>query len=225
MLSDNYGEYSSAGFVENEYFTILLGLSQKTEEIWSGLSQNARRGVKKAEKSGVQVREAQSWKDWRDFHDLHYLHSRKRGIAVKSLDFFDEVFRNFVPKNMAKLFLTEDSGTINGGALFLTYGGVLIYYIGASDDQTKYSPHDILFWNAITWANKNGYRIFDLGDTWPDPNSHLYTIHAFKMKWGGRVVRSSHYVKGRMYMLGRRLILNASPIQRIYESLHERMLI
>lgn len=221
MLPGSSSQYADHGFQRSKFYTILLSLAPQKDRLWAGLSQNARRGVRKAEKLGIVVKEARDWKLWKDFYSIHRSHSRNRRIAAKNIDFFEELYTKFLPKEMAELLVAFDGGSVVGGMLFLSCRGTLTYYIGASDDGCACSPHDILFWNAISLGNEKGLATFDLGDTWPNPKSHLYSIHMFKEKWGGTLVENSFYIRGRMYRFGRDLVLNNRPIQTLYESLHQ----
>ncbi len=220
--SENDFEFVNHGFVKTPFYTFILDTSQEEGYIWNSLRKNARNGVRKAEKSGISVSPAESWDEWFEFYRLHTEHSQNRNIAPKSIGFFRVLYEKFEPKNMSKLFIARFNNVIIGGKLFLCFNRVATYYIGASDDgYSRYSPDDLIMWRAILWCNKNGFLTLDLGDTWPDPNSHLFGIHKFKEKWGGTLVRRDFYIRGRLYRFGRQLVLNNQFIQSVYEHVHK----
>jgi hypothetical protein len=103
----------------------------------------------------------------------------------------------------------------------------MTYFIGASDDDyiKCSSPNDLLMWEGIRWGVRNRIHLLDLGDTWPNPKSHLYSIHKFKEKWGGDLVPRDFYINGTLYRLGRNFVLNNRMIQSLYETLHKQNII
>ena len=215
--------YEQNGFLKSPFYTFILDLQQGEASIWKSFQKNARNGIRKAEKTNIEIREAKSWNKWSDFYKLHDKHSRKRRIAPKSLEFFKTIYNSFLPKGLARLFIAAKDNSLIGGMLFLSSSGVMNYYIGASDDMYKeHSANDLLMWEAIKWGISNEYRTIDLGDTWPNPQSHLYSIHKFKEKWGGQLVDRSFYIKGLVYRIGRSLVLNNNLAQNAYEFIHER---
>jgi len=227
FISSNFdNRLQENGFANSKFYTINLNLDKDLNLLWEHMHKNARNGIRKAKKSDIRVGIATSWKEWAEFHSLYLDHSRNRGIAYKKIEFFDYLFKHFIPKNMVKLFLTFHGDIIVGGMLFLCYDNIMIYYIGASLDECSHnSANDLIMWEAITWGNKNGFRVLDLGDTWPEPNSHLFGIHKFKEKWGGELIRRDFYIKGCLYHFGRRLVLNNNYIQIQYEKLHQKGII
>lgn len=223
IQSGSDSNFVDRGFIKTRFYTFVIDTAQKEDAIWSNLRKNARNGVRKAEKSDISVSSAESSDEWSEFYRLHVEHSHDRGIASKPIDFFRIIYEEFVPKGMSKLFIARNNGVIIGGKLLLCFNRVATYYIGASyDEYSKYSPDDLILWHAILWCNKNGFSMLDLGDSWPDPNSHLYGIHKFKEKWGGSLIHRDFYIHGRLYRFGRQLVLDNRIIQRFYEGIHEK---
>jgi lipid II:glycine glycyltransferase (peptidoglycan interpeptide bridge formation enzyme) len=219
-------EYLNRGFVKSRFYTLVLSLTAPSELLWKGLHKHARNGVRKAEKTKITVEEATAWDVWLDFFRLHVTHSATRGIAPKDVAFFKHLYEHFYPKNMVKLFTAFHNDVLVGGMLFLCWDKTMTYYMGASDDNyARHSPNDLLMWRAIQGGSTASFACLDLGDTWPNPKSHLYGIHKFKEKWGGDLVDRSFYISGRAYALGRSLVMCNKSIQNIYERLHHYKLI
>jgi hypothetical protein len=80
-------------------------------------------------------------------------------------------------------------------------------------------------WNSIRWCTLQNIDTLDLGDTWPDPKSHFYSIHNFKKKWKGQLIHSDFYIHGRLYYYGRSVVLKNKYIQWIYEYFHHHNII
>lgn len=226
MFNNSGTKYLEYGFRKSNFYTFLLNLNKNEKDLWDSFHKHIRNSVRKAEKTGLKIVETNTWEEWQKFYRLHVDHSNRRMIAPKSEKFFKLLFEQFLPKEMVKLFIALDGDQIIGGMLFLEHKNIMTYYIGASDDNySKCSPNDILMWNSIRWGLRNKIDILDLGDTWPDPKSHIYSIHKFKEKWGGQLIKCDFYIHGRLYHFGRSLVLNNKYIQRIYESLHKHKII
>jgi len=226
-ISDNSDtKYLEKGFQKSKFYTFLLNLNTNEKELWDSFHKHIRNSVRKAEKSGLKFIEAETWEGWLKFYRLHVDHSNRRGIAPKSEEFFKILFEQFIPKDMAKLFVVHDEGDLVGGMLFLKFQNVMTYYIGVSDDNySKCSPNDFLMWNSIRWGSGNKIETLDLGDTWPYPESHLFSIHKFKEKWGGTLISRDFYIRGNLYRMGRNFVLNNRMMQSLYESLHKHKII
>lgn len=223
IFSDSENNYTLRRFDKNYFYTILLYLNRSEECLWKSIHKHARNGVRKAEKSGIKVVAEDGWELWARFYKLHRGHCKEKGIAHKDIKFFSLIFKYFRPKKMAKLFVAFQNDVPVAGMIFLNFKGITTYYIGASNSEYRqYSPNDLLMWTAILWAKVSGYSIIDLGDSWPNPNSHLYNIHRFKNKWGGQLINSDFFIRGRVYAFGRIQVLNNPRIQRLYEFVHQK---
>lgn len=218
--------FKKARFIVNPFQTFLLNLDRPAHEIWKSFIQNARWGVRKAEKLGVSVAEAAAWEEWEAFMNIHIPHSKAHGTTTKSPEFFRGLYENFYPKNMARVFVSKHEGKIIAGMLFLVCRDMMVYYMGASEHGSlSLSPNDPIMWHAIQWGKDNGIRLLNLEDTHPDPSSNLYGIHKFKEKWSGELVHRDLYIDGRFYALGQSLLLNSRTVQRVYAFLHKRNII
>lgn len=226
-MSDNSDtKYLEHGFRKSNFYTFLLNLNKNEKDLWDSFSRNIRRGIRNAEKSGLKFVEANTREDWIKFYKLHVDHSNRRGIAPKSEEFFKILFEEFFPKNLARLFIAFKGNQLIGGMVFLRYKNIMTYYLNASnDDYSKCSPNHLLMWNSIRWGSGNKIDILDLGDSWPDPKSHFFSIHEFKEKWGGQLIHSDYYIHGRLYHFGRSAYLNNKYFQWMYEYLHHHNII
>ena len=221
-IVENAQHFLNLGFRKSDFYTFILNIAKDEKNIWKNMNKKARTGIRKAEKSKVIIKSSDKWEEWLHFYKLHVSHSRSRKICPKTLNFFKEIYREFLPKGMAKLFTAFYEDSLIGGMLFLIYEDTITYYIGATDDRYQnYSSNDLLMWYAIQWGNKNRITYLDLGDTFPDKLSHLYGIHKFKEKWGGQLVERDFYIHGTAYSLGRNLVLNNRIVQNVYERFHE----
>lgn len=218
--------FSESKFIVNPFQTFLVNLERPIDEIWTSFIQNARWGVRKAEKSGVSVVEATQWDEWDVFRNIHVQHSKAHGTTTKTPEFFRGLYDSFYPQNMTKVFVSKHDGKIIAGMLFLICQDTMVYYMGASEpDSLPLSPNDPIMWHAIQWGKDNNIKLLNLEDTYPNPSSNLYGIHKFKEKWGGQLTRRDLYIDGKFYAWGQSLLLNSKTVQKAYAFLHKRNII
>jgi len=218
--------YIKHSFLKSIFYTIIIDTTRNENVLWDSFNKNARNSIRKAQKNDVEIKEANNWSIWLDFYKLHVAHSQKRKISPKNLKFFKFLYDVFLPNNLCKLLIAYKDNALIGGSLSLSSNGVVTDYLGAIDDlYRKFSINDLIMWETIKLAIENGSSIFDLGDTWPNPQSYLYNIHVFKSKWGGHLIENSFFIKGEAYRFGRNLVLNNKLVGNIYESFHRTNLI
>ncbi len=206
IFSNLNAEFIKKGFTKLPVYYFIVDIDRDEKVLWKGIERNARRKVEKAGRNGIAVTEAEEWNLWVDFHKLHVQHCKIKNLEPRNLAFFKELYEQFRPKKMAKLFVASYADSIVAGSLFLCYDKNMAYHINASDENyTKFAPNDLILWNAMLWGNHNGFKTLDLDDTWPDPTSPYHSIHKFKEKWGGHLEEGSVYYYGKAYLFGKYL--------------------
>ena len=167
---------------ENLYVRWLLALDMSPGTVWSGLRKTVQQKIKKARKSGVQIRAAESREDIVDYHRLHLrTRTKKHGMPTQPERFFLALWDAFAAKGSLQLLLAEYEGVVVAGMILLASGSSIRYAYGASDDRYLHlAPNNLLMWNAIAWACSQGYRSLDLGRTARDNQG----LMEFKRHWG-----------------------------------------
>jgi peptidoglycan pentaglycine glycine transferase (the first glycine) len=176
--------------------TPVLDLTRDERALLAGM-QGAERKIRKAEREGVQVTEAQSRLDVEAYHRLSSdtadrIRARSRFTELP-LGFFLDIWEHMVPAGHARFFLARHRGELIAGNLFLIHGDRMLYYQGASTRdraQTLRQAPAACFWTAIREARKLGLARFDFGGCTPtaDPADPRYGVWEFKKKWGGELV-------------------------------------
>jgi Acetyltransferase (GNAT) domain len=154
----------------------------------------AERKIRKAEKEGVEVTEAQSLADVEAYHALSVETSdriRSRSTFTElPRAFFVDVWRRMVPAGHAKIFLARHGGELIAGDLFFIHGDTMLYYQGASTRDRAHTLRQApaaCFWAAIRAARALGLTRFDFGGCTPteDRTDPRHGVWEFKKKWGG----------------------------------------
>ncbi len=142
-----------------------IDISPDTQALWDRLTTMARRGVQKAERSGVHVRPAQDRADLRAWYLLHLrLRKSKHGLLAQPYAFFEHIWDEFVERDNGFLLLAFEGARVIGGTFYLVWKDTCYYKFNASDlDSLALRPNNILLWQGILEAKERGLRLLDLG--------------------------------------------------------------
>ncbi|MFQ6058126.1 MAG: lipid II:glycine glycyltransferase FemX [Anaerolineae bacterium] len=182
--------------------TLVLDLTADLDDLLARMKPKTRYNIRLAERKGVVVREGRE-EDLPAFYRLLQVTSRRNAFAIHAQEYYEEVWRRFVPRGMARLFLAFYEGQILAGLMAFALGRTAWYLYGASSDRHRnLMPNHLLQWEAIKWAKAWGCTAYDL---WgipdevgqalargrePEPGTGgLWGIYRFKRGFGGRVVR------------------------------------
>jgi len=197
--------FESLGYAYEDHINYVHDLTRTPDEIWKGFNASRRRGIKKAEKGGVSVREAEGEKD------VDLLHGLLRGtyeaasvpLADKSL--FMNAWRVLKPSNMIRIVLGTKGNNTMAGRLYLVYRETIYeWYAGGTSVAKEEHANELLVWDTMQWGIRNGFRLFDFGGAGrPGEN---YGPGEFKRLFGGtstsfgRFEKVYHPIK---HMIGR----------------------
>jgi hypothetical protein len=138
-------------------------LTRAEDELWAGLSPQARQNVRHALRSGVVVREGRSVEDAQIFYRMHLLtRKNKYRLLAQPFTFFENIFSVFSEGDRVVALIAERDGVPLSGILLLQLGDVLYYKFNASVDQ-KYRANDLLAWHAILFGHRRALTTLDFG--------------------------------------------------------------
>jgi hypothetical protein len=205
--------------------TIVLDVTGDEAALLRGMH-GAERKIRKAQKEGVEVTEAQSLADVEAYHALSRdtadrIRTRARFTELPPA-FFVDVWRRMVPAGHARIFLARHEGQLIAGNLFVIHGDTMLYYQGASTRdraQTSRQAPAACFWAAIRAARALGLRRFDFGGCTPteDPADPRYGVYEFKKKWGGELVR---FYNAEVRLAPRIVALQDRVVAPLWQRLH-----
>ena len=174
--------------------TLMLDLSESTDEILAGMSQSTRRKIRKAEKSGVVVREADLSRDndLKTLYDLYNITGDRQDFVIRPLEYYREAWTRFQEAGLAHALIAEMDGKALAGLVLYHIGNRVWYFYGmSSSEQRDLQPNYTLQWNVIQWAKANHYQAYDWWGA-PDIFSEddpMWGVYRFKDGFGGKVVR------------------------------------
>jgi hypothetical protein len=167
------------------------------EEIRFGNSRNhaaVKRAVNKAKNNGVIFRIADSIEDLKTWYPLYLDTMRFHTTPPRSFNFYKDCWNMLKPKGLMQLVLSEieqdNKKIIIAGSVLFFYNKVVTYaFNGSSRKHLELRPNDILHWQAIFNAQKEGYKYYDLGEVSRDHSG----LAAYKKKWGSNAWQMYHY--------------------------------
>ena len=172
--------------------TILLDLTCDEETLLARMKEKWRYNVRLAERKGVRVRVAQTMEDVQSWYSLLQTTSKRDRFAIHTLDYYQQVWRCFVPRGQVRLLLAEYNGQLLAGIFIGLMAKQAIYLYGASSNEQRHlMPNYLLQWEAIRWAKQEGaveYDFWGIPET-DDEHEAMAGVYRFKSGWGGEVVR------------------------------------
>lgn len=140
-----------------------VDVKRSEDDIWAGLASSARQNIRKAQRSGITVREGRSVEDVRLFYDMHSaLRKSKYRLLAQPFAFFEAIYDAFSADDRLTVLLAEVEDRPIAGIFLLEQAGTLYYKFNASIDQ-RFRPNDLLAWHALLVGQRKGLDKLDFG--------------------------------------------------------------
>jgi CelD/BcsL family acetyltransferase involved in cellulose biosynthesis len=168
----------------------LLDLEPDAEKLNGKFHDSVRRGIRQAEKRGVEVRMTHDEADLDLFYKLHLITRKKLGVLPQPRSFFKALYRNVISQNLGFTGLAESEGKIIAGVVFLNYKDTIYYKFNASHEEYLHKrPNHLVTWEAIKSACAQNYKHFDFGRCSPEEEG----LRTFKTRWGAKEIMLPYY--------------------------------
>lgn len=163
--------------------TVWLDLKKSLDEIWmTDISKQNRNIIRKCKKNGLYVERST---DYREFREI-YEETMQRVEAEKFYFFGESYYDGMRHDPHYTLMRVRKSGETLACAVFMRQGIYFHYHLaGSRTEFLKLSPNNLLLWEAIKYAKKNGYEIMHFGGGLTD--SQEDTLFRFKKKFSSEV--------------------------------------
>ena len=184
---------SGAGFgdVQPRYVYCIPLEDRSLDEVFAGFNQQWRRNIRKAEKSGVQVRLG-TREDLADFHRVYVETAERDKFTPRGRVYFERMWDALNggddDHHELTLHLAEYDGHLAAATIMIRVGDRAWYSYGASTTADRdVRPSNALQWHMITRAHEAGCRVYDLRgiSATLDPANHLIGLVRFKVGSGG----------------------------------------
>jgi lipid II:glycine glycyltransferase (peptidoglycan interpeptide bridge formation enzyme) len=150
--------------------TLLVDLSEGMEPIGRYMRKNTWVEIRQAKRRGITIREGTD-KDIPEFFRLLLATCERQQTkpAPSNAEALAAVWKAFEPARRIRLSIAEYSGEIVAGALCIGFGSrMTIWKKGWSGRHRERHPSQFLLYDAIDWAARNGYKLFDFAALSPD---------------------------------------------------------
>ncbi|MDX3309607.1 peptidoglycan bridge formation glycyltransferase FemA/FemB family protein [Streptomyces sp. ME08-AFT2] len=162
------------------------------DDVHSGLNQQWRRNIKKAENAGVKVVRGGA-EDLPAFYGLYLETAERDRFLPRPLSYFRRMWDalNAEHPDRMRLYLAHHDGDVLAAATMLTVGEHVWYSYGASTGRRReVQPSNAMQWRMMADAHEGGAAVYDLRgitDTL-DESNHLLGLLRFKAGTGGEAV-------------------------------------
>ncbi|KUN93998.1 lipid II:glycine glycyltransferase FemX [Streptomyces caeruleatus] len=165
------------------------------EDLWTGLNQEWRRNVRRAQKEGVQV-VVGSAAELPEFYWLLGVTERRDDFRLgRSLAYYERQYAalNAEEPGRMKLYLARHRGEVLAAHTMITVGRRAWYQTGASaDHRREVRPSNALQWRMLQDAHALGADVYDMRGvpSTLDPDERAYGLLRWKLGTGGHVVET-----------------------------------
>lgn len=177
--------------------TSMIDLQLGEDQLLQNCRKNTRYAIRRAQRDGITIREAQDKKDLRLFYDLLTQTAQRQGfqLGARPLSYFEHFWEQFHnnhpdPNKHLRLFFAEQNGQLLVTVLNVYSGGMAYYpYGGSSDDARSSNAPEALLWHSILEAKAAGCTAYDLwGVLAQEDTNHPYWGYTFfKNGFGGEL--------------------------------------
>ena len=176
--------------------TWVIDLRGGREAAWKQMEGRARTAVRKAEKAGVTVREAND-NDRQTYYRLHQETYRRTRVPPHSVAYFGAIWDRFLGTGFARVWIAELNGEAVAGENFGVYKQAAIYWTGAATaNGLKVEANSLLQWTAMQWMIDNGVEWYETGEAFPQHRAGKEKgLNDFKKSFGGSLYP---YYRGRL---------------------------
>lgn len=173
---------------ESDGGTLFINLTPSEEMLWNNLEQRCRTAIRKAEKNNIKINVNDGSKYFKEWYVIYSGLAENRKFPMQS----DKILLGLMNQGWGKLFTAWCGENLLGGVFFILreYCIPLAAGFGAGPEYRKYSPGNLVWWEAIKYAKAQGLTFFDFMGASDDPN-HGPT--KFKRSLGGEFVRIYKY--------------------------------
>jgi hypothetical protein len=173
--------------LEETAHTFIIDLRRETDLLWANMGSKTRNMVRKGEKKGVLVKEAENEQEFNKWWEVYLNTATTKEFEIQSYDLVSTLFRD---PSLSRLFISLVDGQVAGGFFFVV-NNYPMYWLGAFDRKfLEWSPSNLCIWKSVLWFNENGFPLLDLGGAVTD-RDHGPT--QFKKNLGGRLADAYIY--------------------------------
>lgn len=193
-MSSHRPAFEGLGYSYEDHINYVHDLTRPIDETWKGFNPSRRRGIKKAEKGGVSVREAGGEEDVRLLYGLLRETYEVAGVPLADESLFTSAWRVLKPIGMIRIVLGSKGKDTLAGRLYIIYRDTIYeWYAGGTSAAKEEHANELLVWDTMQWGSRNGFKRFDFGGAGRPGED--YGPGEFKRLFGGAMTSFGRYEK------------------------------
>jgi hypothetical protein len=175
------------GFVHEPHLNFLVDLDRPLADIEHSIRSNARRNIRRARQSGVEVETVTDSTRLVAAHTILSSVYRRIQVPLPDLSLFTSAFDILHPRAGMEVLIARVQGADIGVLTLLFHRATVLYwYTGVLREYSSHRANDLLVWRALELGREAGCRVLDFGGAGkPD---EPYGVRDFKAKFGGQLV-------------------------------------
>lgn len=178
---------AAVGFTDDSTSTWMVDLEGTVDAIRRKYSSLTRRELRKAENSGLRIREADGSRDLDTYYRLHLETYGRTGARPLPISYFQAIFETCRPARFARILFAERGGAVVAAQNTALYKKGSVYWTGASATDKAGGENRILFDAQIVAARSDGCLLYETGEAFPDTaDAKERGLSQFKRSFGAR---------------------------------------
>lgn len=190
FLLNNDCEAGKPFFAEN---TFQVDLTQPEEKLLENLKSKTRYNVNIAQKKGVKIVEDNSRQGLEIYLEILRETLKRQNFYLHTPEYFIKMWELFHDTDIIHIFHAYYKDTPLVSWIIFKWGDTVYYPYGASRDlHREVMASNLMMWEMIMWAKKQGAKIFDMWGSLgldPDKSNDWYGFHRFKSGYGGELMQ------------------------------------
>jgi hypothetical protein len=164
-----------------QFYGHRLDLRSGAEEVLGRFASPVRRGLRKAERSGVSAAVLRNRQAIADFYRLHLQTRRRHGLPPQPVSFFLNIYEYIIKPGLGFVALAQRGSRPIAAAVFFRFGKNALYKYGASDKKfQELRANNLVMWQGIQFLARNGAEKLHFGRTECENDG----LRRFKLSWG-----------------------------------------
>src|SRR5208337_3374592 len=152
--------------------------------------ESARRSVRKARATGVNLEILTTEAAVRKFYHLNQITRREHGLPPQPYHFFEEIHAQVISKGQGFVAVASHGSEAIAASVYFRLGKTAVYKYGASDRRFQHlRPNNLVMWEAIRQCIRDGCTSLSFGRTDPEHAG----LRQFKTGWGGEEHSINYY--------------------------------
>lgn len=176
-------------------YSFIVNLNKTKDELWRSLDKKTRNAIRKAQKSGVRVREVKNAEEVRAVFELYINRVKERDQVPIPYEYFTAIFNNVENKFLVAEYEINGKKKIIAESIFLFYSNKIYYFNnGSLPEYWNLNPNTLLIWHIMEkFAGTD--NVLDLYGTpsGEDKNDQNYSMYTFKSGFGGKLIEEFEY--------------------------------